>query len=184
MPLVENFETTIAAARQGAAWAWTAIYRELAPAVTGYLRANGVPDAEDVTAEVFLRVVQDLGRFEGDEAHFRSWVFVIAHHRMVDDRRRRIRHPQTTFRLEILDGAAHGNVEHEALESLSTDTVQAIINRCAPDQREVLLLRVVAGLSLAQTAEVVGKNIGAVKALQRRGVAAIAREFSREGVPL
>jgi len=179
-----NFETTLAAARQAAPWAWTAIYRELAPAVTGYLRANGVNDAEDMCADVFLRVVQDLGRFEGDEAHFRSWVFVIAHHRMIDDRRRRTRHPQVPFRLEMLEGRSYGNVEHEAMDSLGTDSVQAIINRCAPDQREVLLLRVIGGLTLAETAEVVGKTIGAVKALQRRGVAAISREFSREGVPL
>ena len=77
MGLADDFQTTIEGARQAAPWAWAAIYEELAPAVTGYLRANGVPDPEDVTAEVFLRVVQDVGKFEGDEAHFRSWVFVI-----------------------------------------------------------------------------------------------------------
>lgn len=184
MPLVENFHTTINAAKLGAPWAWSAIYTELAPAVTGYLRANGVPDAEDITAEVFVRVVQDIARFEGDEAHFRSWVFVIAHHRMVDDRRRKIRHPQTTLNLEMAESHSHGNVEHEALDNLGTGAVQQIINRCVPDQREVLLLRVVGGLTLAETAEVVGKSLGAVKALQRRGVAAISREFSREGVSL
>ena len=183
MGLADDFQTTIEAARQAAPWAWSAIYEELAPAVTGYLRANGVPDPEDVTAEVFLRVVQDVGKFDGDEANFRSWVFVIAHHRMVDDRRRRIRHPQATLRLEMLERKAHGNVEREAMDHLNANTVQAIIDRCAPDQREVLLLRVIAGLTLVETAEVVGKSLGAVKALQRRGIAAIAREFSREGVP-
>ncbi|MGH2719601.1 MAG: sigma factor-like helix-turn-helix DNA-binding protein, partial [Actinomycetota bacterium] len=71
-----------------------------------------------------------------------------------------------------------------AMETLSTDAVEAIIRRCAPDQREVLLLRVLGGLTLAETAEVLGKTLGAVKALQRRGVAAIGREFAREGVPL
>jgi RNA polymerase sigma-70 factor (ECF subfamily) len=181
--LAENFQTTLDAARQAAPWAWSAIYGELAPAVTGYLRANGVPDPDDVTAEVFLRVVQDVGKFEGDENHFRSWVFVIAHHRMIDDRRRRIRHPQAPLPLEMLEGRGHGNVEREAMDHLTTSAVQAIIDRCAPDQREVLLLRVIAGLTLVETAEVVGKSLGAVKALQRRGVAAIAREFSNEGVP-
>jgi RNA polymerase sigma-70 factor (ECF subfamily) len=184
VPLAENFQTTIEAAKHAAPWAWSSIYNELAPAVTGYLRANGVADAEDITAEVFVRVVQDIGKFEGDEAHFRSWVFVIAHHRMVDDRRRKIRHPQTTLRLEMLEGRSRGNVEHEALDNLGTDAVEAIINRCVPDQREVLLLRVVGGLTLAETADVIGKSLGAVKALQRRGVAAISREFAREGVSL
>ena len=183
MGLAEDFQTTLDAARRAAPWAWSALYGELAPAVIGYLRANGVPDPEDVTAEVFLRVVQDIGKFEGDEMHFRSWVFVIAHHRMVDDRRRRIRHPQAPLRLEMLEGRGHGNVEREAMDHLNTNSVQAIIDRCAPDQREVLLLRVIAGLTLVETAEVVGKSLGAVKALQRRGVAAIAREFSTEGVP-
>lgn len=180
MPFGEEFQRTLEAARAAAPWAWTAIYRDLAPAVTGYLRANGAADPEDMAAEVFLRVVQDLGRFSGDEAHFRSWVFVIAHHRMIDDRRRRTRHPESPLLLESLAMQAAGNVEHEAMDNLSSSAVAAIIRRCAPDQREVLLLRVVGGLTLGETAEVVGKTVGAVKALQRRGVAAIAREFSRE----
>lgn len=184
MPLGEKFDATIEAARAAAPWAWAAIYRDLSPAVIGYLRANGLPDPEDTAAEVFLRVVQDLGRFTGDEAHFRSWVFVIAHHRMIDERRRRSRRPETTLQLESLASERAGDVEHEALDNLSTAGVEAIIRRCVPDQREVLLLRVLAGLSLAETAQVVGKTIGAVKALQRRGAAAISREFSREGVPI
>jgi len=183
--LGESFGTTIAAARQAAPWAWAVIYRDLAPKVTGYLRASGAADPDDLTGEVFLRVVQDLGTFDGDEAHFRSWVFVIAHHRLVDDRRRRTRRPETPLQLEALDRIRHGgNVEQEAMGNLGGDAVGDIIRRCVPDQREVLLLRVLGGLTLAETAEVLGKSLGAVKALQRRGVAAIAREFSREGVPL
>ncbi|HWD09870.1 MAG TPA: sigma-70 family RNA polymerase sigma factor [Actinomycetota bacterium] len=185
MPLSESFPTTLEAARRGAPWAWTAIYKELAPAVTGYLRANGAADPDDLTGEVFLRVVSDIARFAGDEAHFRSWVFVIAHHRLIDDRRRRIRRPETPIRLDALQPLSpNGNVEREAMDSLSNDAVEAIIRRCAPDQREVLLLRVLGGLTLAETAYVLGKTLGAVKALQRRGIAAIGREFAREGVPL
>lgn len=185
MALGESFETTITAARQAAPWAWAVIYRELAPHVTGYLRASGSSEPEDLTAEVFLRVVQDLGKFEGDEARFRSWVFVIAHHRMVDERRHRTRHPQTTLELDTLDRTRFGgDVEHEAMGNLATSAVEDIVRRCVPDQRDVLLLRVLGGLTLSETAEVLGKSLGAVKALQRRGVAAVAREFSREGVPL
>lgn len=185
MPLSESFATTLEAARRGAPWAWTAIYKDLAPAVTGYLRANGAADPDDLTGEVFLRVVSDIARFAGDEAHFRSWVFVIAHHRLIDDRRRRIRRPETPIRLDALQPLSpNGNVEREAMDTLSNDAVEAIIRRCAPDQREVLLLRVLGGLTLAETAHVLGKTLGAVKALQRRGIAAIGREFAREGVPL
>jgi RNA polymerase sigma factor (sigma-70 family) len=183
--LGEAFETTLEAARRGSPWAWTAIYKDLSPSVTGYLRANGAPDPDDLTGEVFLRVVQDIGRFQGDESHFRSWIFVIAHHRMVDDRRWRMRHPETTLPVESLQPLrSTGNVEREAMDSLVTDSVEEVIRRCAPEQCQVLLLRVIGGLTLAETAGVLGKTLGAVKSLQRRGVAAIAREFAREGVPL
>ncbi|HEU5001562.1 MAG TPA: RNA polymerase sigma factor [Actinomycetota bacterium] len=185
MSLGESFQTTVDAARSGAQWAWRAIYTDLAPQVIGYLRANGCPDPDDLAGEVFLRLVQDIARFDGDEAHFRSWVFVIAHHRMIDERRRRTRRPEAPLILETLHSSdAIGDVEQEALDHLASVGVEAIIRRCVPDQRDVLLLRVIAGLSLAETADVVGKSIGAVKALQRRGVAAIAREFTREGVTL
>ena len=181
MALGENFQSTITAARHAAPWAWAAIYRELAPQVTGYLRASGAPDPEDLTAEVFLRVVQDLGAY----AQGGAFLPVIAHHRLVDERRRLTRRAETSRHLESMyGGRQNGNAESEAVDNLVTDEVAVIIKRCVPDQREVLLLRVVAGLTLAETAEALGKSLGAVKALQRRGVAAIARAISREGVSL
>lgn len=190
MAFGQSFETTMAGARQGAEWAWSAIYRELAPAVRGYVRSNGAMDPDDVTGEVFLRIVQDIGHFQGDEAHFRSWVFVIAHHRVVDQRRRQIRHPEAplhddALNLETLNPIRRSaDVERDALDNLATDSVEAIIRRCVPDQRQVLLLRVIGGLTLQETADALGKSLGAIKALQRRGVASIAREFSRQGISL
>jgi RNA polymerase sigma factor (sigma-70 family) len=53
-----------------------------------------------------------------------------------------------------------------------------------PDQRDVLSLRIIAGLTLQETAEALGKRVGAVKALQRRGLAAVRNRIGREGVPL
>jgi RNA polymerase sigma-70 factor (ECF subfamily) len=184
LPFGTSFPGVLAAARQGADGAWTSIYRDLAPKVLGYLRASGASDPEDLTGEVFLGVVRDIGRFEGDEAKFRSWVFVIAHHRLLDERRRRMRRPETLVPVD--PGSDHrvgGNVENEAIGNLGTEAVQRIIDRCVPDQREVLLLRIIAGLSLAEVAHVLGKSLGAVKALQHRGVAAVAREISQQGVP-
>ena len=183
MPFGTSFPGVLAAARQGTAWAWTALYRDLAPQVLGYLRASGASDPDDLTGEVFLGLVRDIARFEGDESKFRSWVFVIAHHRLLDDRRRRTRRPETPSSFDhAADHRTGGNVEHEALGNLGRQAVQALIDRCAPDQREVLLLRILGGLSLAEVAEVVGKTVGAVKALQHRGIAAVAREMSRQGV--
>ncbi|MGH2695177.1 MAG: RNA polymerase sigma factor [Actinomycetota bacterium] len=84
MPLGEGFATTLAAARLGAEWAWGALYDDLAPAVTGYLRARGAPEPDDLTGEVFLQIVRDLRGFSGNEREFRSWVFTITHHRLLD----------------------------------------------------------------------------------------------------
>src|SRR6188508_2959967 len=71
--------------------AFESIYGELAPSVASYLRMNGVADVDGVTNEVFLQVHRGLGRFKGEWPAFRSWVFTIAHHRMVDETRRATR---------------------------------------------------------------------------------------------
>ena len=67
----------------------------------GYLRANGAPDPEDVLSEAFLQVARDIGGFEGDQESFRAWVFTIAHHRLIDARRRSARRP-----VDLTAGAA------------------------------------------------------------------------------
>ena len=180
----ERFSEVLDAARAGAEWAWTDLYRELAPVVLGYLRSRGAFEAEDLLGEVFLQVVRDLHAFEGTEREFRSWVFVIAHHRMLDDRRRRGRRPVEPMDAGGEEHRATSDVEGEALGAISTDRVQAILSGLAPDQRDVLLLRLLGGLTVDEVARALGKRPGAVKALQRRGLAAIERTFSAEGVPL
>jgi RNA polymerase sigma factor (sigma-70 family) len=180
----DQFPQTLAAARTGAEWAWAAVYRELSPSVLGYLRARGAADPEDLTGEVFLQVVRDLGRFAGDERDFRAWVFVIAHHRLIDERRMRGRRPVETG--ADMPETAHqsGNVEDEAIEALGSERVRRIIGQLPADQRDVLLLRVMGGLTVAEVAQAVGRSQGAVKALQRRGLARIQQALGREGVTL
>ncbi len=186
--LGESFASVLAAARTGAPWAFERLWRALAPSVAGYLRLQGAFEPDDLTSEVFLSVLTGLESFEGDEDRFRSWVFTIAHRRLVDDWRRRGRRPP------LADGAgpnehrkaepAGGDVEDEALRRLSEQRVRRMCELLAPDQRDVLLLRMVAGMSLDQTAEALGKTTIAVKALQHRGVAAVRRHLEREGVSL
>lgn len=75
MSLGVNFPSVLDAARTGAEWAWTAIYRDLSPAVLRYLRARGAREPEDVLGEVFLQVVRSISHFSGEEHDFRAWVF-------------------------------------------------------------------------------------------------------------
>ncbi len=179
-----NFSHILSGARAGAEWAWTSIYADLAPVVLGYLRAQGAAEPEDVTGEVFLHVVRDLDRFEGDEPAFRSWVFVIAHHRLLDDVRRSKRRPVEPMAEVPTEVTRVADVEAEVLQTLATERVRRIIEGLSPDQRDVLLLRVLGGLTVAEVAEAVGKRPGAVKALQRRGLTAIRHALDREGVTL
>jgi RNA polymerase sigma factor (sigma-70 family) len=175
----------LAAARTGAEWAWAELYKEHAPAVLGYLRARRAPDPEDLLGEVFLQLARDLSDFEGDASAFRAWVFTVAHNRLLDDLRRRGRRVQADggHALDELDGGV-GDAEDDALTSLREQQLAAMIARLSADQQAVVLLRVIADLTVEQVARVIGKRPGAVKALQRRGLAALEREMSKEGVTL
>ena len=176
----------VEAARRGEPEALEAIYLELAPAVTGYLRGQGVRDPDDVTSEVFVGVVKGLDRFRGNERDFRTWVFSIAHRRIIDERRRLARrHEDPMDPAEMgarLAGAILGDAEAEALEGLGTGWALDALRELSPDQRAVLLLRVLADLSVEQVASILGKAPGAVKSLQRRGLIALARLLERQGV--
>jgi RNA polymerase sigma factor (sigma-70 family) len=185
MPFGDDFPQILTAARVGADWAWTALYRDLAPSVRGYLRARGANEPDDLVGEVFLQVVRDLDRFGGGEREFRTWVFTIVHHRLLDDSRHRSRRPVEPSPTEVLEAFGElGDVEEEAIAGLTVARVRQFVGRLSPDQRDVLLLRLFGDLAIDDVAAIVGKRPGAVKALLRRGLASLRREMSREGVPI
>jgi RNA polymerase sigma-70 factor (ECF subfamily) len=146
-----------------------AVYRRLAPAVLGYLRAQRAPDPEDLLGEVFLQVARDLRRFRGDDDALRRWVFTVAHHRLLDERRRRARRPQ------VADTPVPDHPAPPPPPRSLDPELQAALDRLTPEQREVVLLRFVADLSLDEVADLTGRATGAVKALQHRALAALER---------
>jgi RNA polymerase sigma factor (sigma-70 family) len=180
----ERFTPLLEAAREGNEAAWQEIYDDLAPMVLGYLRANGAPDPEDVLGEVFLQVARDIARFEGEEPGFRSWVFTIAHHRLIDARRHSAPRPVELSAEPPEPTGRADDAADEALAKIGTQEVQRVLGTLSDDQRAVLLLRVIGDLSIEDVAKAVGKRPGAVKALQRRGLAAVKRELTRKGVSL
>jgi len=183
--LGSSFDEVLLAARARGEWAWARIYDDLAPAVIGYFRARGAQDPEDLLGETFLQLVRDLPDFQGDEGRFRSWVFTIAHHRLLDGSRKRARRPAVPLAPEDLGEAlGHGDAEEEALGMLGSGRVRELLASLSPDQQDVLLLRVMADLSVDDIARILGKRPGAIKALQRRGLARLRREISSKAVPL
>ncbi|HZA78010.1 MAG TPA: sigma-70 family RNA polymerase sigma factor [Acidimicrobiales bacterium] len=184
-----QFDAVLAAARTGAPWAIERMFIALSPVVEGYLRVQGSTEPEDLTSEVFLAVIRNLSGFDGDERGFRSWVFTIAHRRLLDERRRLRRRPPPDPLAEAPDQLAAELVAPDDVEgtidrALGADRVRALCDRLAPSQREVLLLRLLGDLSIDQTAAAVGKTAGAVKALQRRALLNVARLVEHEGVTL
>ena len=167
------FDDVLVAAQAGAAWAFEVLYRDLAPAVTGYLRLHGAVEPDDLASETFIGVFTGLARFQGDEAALRAWVFTIAHRRLMDDWRRRSRRPQLADDPDALNEVAEGvggDVEDDALARVGVENVHQLCAQLPEDQRSVLLLRILADLTIEQIAEVMDRSAGAVKALQRRGL--------------
>ncbi len=179
-----DFDSVLQAGRSGAAWALERLYQALSPAVLGYLQVQGAADPEDLTNEVFLGVLRRIASFDGTEDEFRSWVFTIAHSRVIDERRRNDRRPKLGGDGEDASDPAGGDVEHDALQRLSSQRVQALCEGLVADQRDVLLLRLMAGVTIEAIAEALGKSEGAVKALQRRGLANLRKILERDPVSL
>ncbi len=178
-----DFQSVLGAARTGAEWAWANLYRDLAPSLLRYLRCHNADNAEDLMGEVFLQVVRDLPGFAGGEGQFRAWVFTIARRRLVDEWRRQGRRPEEPCADgQALVSAEPEDIEENVLRRLSEQRVRAVLARLTPAQRDVLFLRIIAGLSLAETAEALGNTTGGVKSLQVRGLEAIRRMLPDEAV--
>jgi RNA polymerase sigma factor (sigma-70 family) len=173
------FDDVLAAAQAGAGWAFEVLYRDLSPVVTGYLRLHGAAEPDDLASETFLGVFTGLAGFSGDEDALRSWVFTIAHRRLIDDWRRRSRRPQLTDDAGDLTLLPGGDAEDDALMRVGTDDVHRMCAGLPDDQRSVLLLRVLADLTVEQVASVMGRSVGSVKALQRRGLRTLRDQLEK-----
>ncbi|HET6817884.1 MAG TPA: sigma-70 family RNA polymerase sigma factor [Mycobacteriales bacterium] len=170
-------------ARAGEADALTEIWLRHSPAVAGYFRAHGVDDADDLTSEVFLGVFAKIKGFRGDEEDLRTFVFSVAHHRWVDELRRRARRgPPEPYVAEV-DQRSVPSAEDDALSAIDAQRARALVAGLPPDQQEVILLRFFGDLTLEQTARVAGKRLEAVKALQHRALARL-RKILEQAVSL
>jgi RNA polymerase sigma-70 factor (ECF subfamily) len=184
--MIDSFTDTLAAAQDGDEHAVAILWRELNPRLLRYLRGRGRDRdvADDVASETWIAVARGLPQFEGNEIEFRAWVFTIARNRLIDTQRRAQRLPTP-----IADPAsfssqpAPDDPARDTLDTLDTDAALRVLARLVPDQAEVLLLRILAGLDVQRVAEIVGKRPGTVRVLQHRGLrrlAEIMRSDERE----
>lgn len=177
------FAEILAAARAGEDWAVTLIYRDLHPALARYLRAQEPRMAEDLESETWLAVAQRLHAFEGDEAGLRAWAFSIARRRLADHRRTAARRRTDPAPVHLLDQVELVGPESLVLDGLAGDEAAAFVVRSLPaDQADVVLLRVIAGLDVAEVAEILGKKPGTVRVLQHRALRALKQKLTGKRV--
>lgn len=170
-----DFERQLAAAKQGDEGAFVVLFRSVQPLLLRYLRTVGGPLADDAAAETWVSIVRGLDRFSGDEAGWRAWVFTIARARLRDAQRKASRTPVPVDVASVYAGVPDtADVAATVEEIFSTEAALGVVAQLPPDQAEVVLLRHVAGLDVALTAQVLGKRPGAVRVSAHRGLKRLA----------
>jgi RNA polymerase sigma-70 factor (ECF subfamily) len=178
--VTSEFEARLASAKAGDESSFVELFRSIQPALLRYLTTLGGSLAEDVASETWISVVRGLHKFSGDEAGWRAWVFTIAHARLRDAQRRACRTPDMVDAYEELESRPDTfDLATHVEEMFSTEQALALIGRLAPDQAAVVLLRHVAGLDVARTAEVLGKKPGAVRIAAHRGLRRLSELLTR-----
>ncbi len=169
------------AARDGDEGALSELYAIYFPRIYRYIlaRTGDVSDAEDLTEEVFLRVVDAIGRFEWREAPFSAWIFRIAHNAVISHRRRNGARPRSTPLTEALPINIAGPEEQVEKELLLQEVIKAA--KMLPEtQQRVIELRFLAGLTVAETAKALGKGEGNVKVIQHKAIARLKDVLSEK----
>lgn len=176
----DEFTGILTAARGGAAWAVTRLYRDLNPRLLRYLRSIAPAEADDLAADVWIAVARGLRGFTGDEGAFRGWVFAIARNHVAGHYRaaaRRRTEPCPVDSLADLDGG--DDVAEDALRALPPErAVDTLLAGLPAEMAEVVRLRVVGQLSAAAVAEAMGKTEGAVRVLQHRALRRLAARWA------
>jgi RNA polymerase sigma-70 factor (ECF subfamily) len=165
-------------ARSGDEGGFAVLWRALHPPLLRYLTVRGNDAPEDLAAETWLQVVRDLDGFHGDARAFRAWLFTVARHRAVDQGRARATRPVVPVAEPHADRVEHStpSAEQDAVEREATATALRLVATLPPDQAEMVMLRVVAGLDVAVVADLVGKKPGAVRVAVHRALKSLSRD--------
>lgn len=162
-------------AQRGDRAALSELYRRHVDAIYRYvhLRVGDPTVAEDLTAEVFLRALEGLGEYRYTGVPLIAWLYRIARARTADYWRRAGRYQE----IELSDKIAAIGSDPEVIASarIERSDLVVVLRRLTDAQQQVIILRFVEEMSLAQAAAAMGKTVGAIKALQHRALASLAR---------
>jgi RNA polymerase sigma-70 factor, ECF subfamily len=173
--LGDEFPPILARAVAGDQKAFEVLWRSTHPRLVRYLRVLCGAQAEDVASEAWLKAIRALDSFDGDEQGFRGWLVVIARNHARDLARFDARRPETLSPDPTPD---HGGLEPDtadvAMDRLSTRAALSLVASLPPAQAEMVALRVVIGLDVAEVAAIVGRSPGAVRVAVHRGLRTLA----------
>jgi RNA polymerase sigma-70 factor (ECF subfamily) len=177
-----DFDHVLRSAQSGDEAALVRLYRDLNPGLARFLSAQAPDVGEDLAQEVWLGAAKGLGSFSGDERAFRAWMFTIARRHVIAHWRRLRRRPQLSVDpVEMSEMAARADDDVDG-GVLADAAVRSLVSCLPRQQAEIVLLRVIGGLTAEEVGLVVGKRPGAVRVLQHRALRRLAKEFASDRV--
>jgi RNA polymerase sigma-70 factor (ECF subfamily) len=179
---ISKEDQQVKAAAQGDQQAFAALYDAYLDSIYRFifLRVEDQQTAEDITSNVFLKAWEKLGSYQFRGVPFRAWLFRIARNAVIDHYRTR----KETAPLEVVINTRdeqHLPISQQVGLRLEAQTVMDSMQQLTEDQRNVLTLKLVHGLNTKEVAKTLGKRQGAVRALQMRGLQALAKIMENNG---
>lgn len=170
---LRDFGSDLSLARAGDSRGFDGLHDRVVGKLTAFAVGRGAADPDQSVNDAFFRAFGALHTFDGDEAGFHRWMFAILRRQLIDEHRRSTRRPQ----LAVADAPESATVSAEvvALARLGNERVARLLAQLTEDQREVITLRILLDLSIADVAEIVDKPATAVKRLQARGIQSLER---------
>jgi RNA polymerase sigma-70 factor, ECF subfamily len=172
----------VSLAQKGHTQAFDELYRQHVDRIYRYIyyRVDSAVTAEDLTADVFLRAFESLPAYEDRSVPLVSWLYRIAHARIIDHYRR-VRRRGVDENIEAMDLRAEDDIDLSLMTDHKAGAVQAALQRLTPEQQQVIVMRFIEGQNLEKTAEALNKSVGAVKALQHRALQGLSKALKDEG---
>ena len=180
--LGDRFADVLRAAAGADRAAFAELWRSAHPGLIRYLCVVcGSALAKDVASEAWIRVIRGLPRFSGGESDFRGWLAVIARNRAIDLVRSAARRPETLVP-EVSEHRQPSSPDaaDEALGRLSTEAAIDLVRTLPPAVAEMVMLRVVMGLDVAEVAVIVDRTPGAVRVAVHRALKSLAETLGRD----
>lgn len=176
----ETIDQVVRRAQQGDTSAVEALYQRYVQSVYRYIyyRVSSAADAEDLTAEVFVKMVEGLPSYRYTGAPFEAWLYRIAAARVVDHRRRSQRRPQAELTENLADSAMLP--EEEIQQAQEVETLRRAFSQFSDEEQTLLILRFVERKSHQEVADVLGKSPAAVKSMQHRTLLRLAALLGSE----